>query len=140
YFRITHPIPTDIRQYQRPSRQNPGRENYLMASTTDDEVPDDASQNAAQAPRPKSGKAKRILAILPVMALAVIGYEGWHWFSFGRFHAETDDAYLQASLVILQARETGYISEVMVAPNAPVQKDQVIARIGPDDYRLALET
>ncbi|RJE84956.1 HlyD family secretion protein [Paracoccus onubensis] len=110
-----------------------------MASTTDDEVPDDAPQNAAQAPRPKSGKAKRILVILAVMALAVIGYEGWHWFSFGRFHEETDDAYLQASLIILQARETGYISEVTVEPNAPVQKDQVLARIDPDDYRLALE-
>lgn len=104
-----------------------------MASTGKD-------ASAAPAQKSGSGKAKRILAGLALVALAAIGYQGWHWFSFGRFHEETDDAYLQADLVQLQARDTGYIAEILVAPNAPVTKDQVIARIDPEDYRLALET
>ena len=98
------------------------------------------TSNPDPAPQPKSGKAKRILGIMALVVLAVVAYEGWHWFSYGRFHQETDDAYLAADMVMLQARDTGYIAEILVAPNAPVAKDQVIARIDPQDYELALET
>jgi len=87
-----------------------------------------------------AGRAKRILGILAVAVIALAGYEGWHWWSFGRFHEETDDAYLQADLVTLLARDTGYISDILVAPNARVAKGQVIARIDAGDYQLALET
>ncbi|MBD9527217.1 HlyD family secretion protein [Paracoccus sp. PAR01] len=91
------------------------------------------------APKAKTGKAKRILSVLAIAVLALAGYEGWHWFSYGRFHEETDDAYLQADLIQLQARATGYVSDIMVEPNAQVVKGQVIARIDPEDYQLALE-
>lgn len=100
---------------------------------------DDRAPGSATA-RPKGGKAKRVLAVLGLLALTAGGYQTWHWFSFGRFHQETDDAYLQADLITLQARDTGYIAEILVGPNATVTKDQVIARIDDQDYRLALET
>lgn len=87
----------------------------------------------------KGGKAKRVLAVLAVILLAVVGYEAYHWATFGRFHQETDDAYLQADLLVLQARDTGYVAEIAVAPNAAVAKGQLIARIDPADYELALE-
>ena len=92
------------------------------------------------APQPaKGGKAKRVLAIVALLVLVLAGWQGWRWYSHGRFHQETDDAYLQADLIMLQARDTGYVAEVLVAPNAPVKKDQVIAVIDPQDYALALE-
>lgn len=102
-------------------------------------IPDAPQAPGTPASKPKSGKAKRILGIVALLVLAVIGYEGFRWFTHGRFHQETDDAYLQADLVMLQARDTGYIAEILVAPNAPVAKGQVIARIDPQDYQLALE-
>lgn len=98
-----------------------------------------SSQENQATPKGKGGKAKRVLLILGAVVLAFAAYQGWHWFSIGRFHEETDDAYLQADLVILQAKDTGYIAEVMVAPNAAVTRDQIIARIDPEDYQLALE-
>ena len=98
-----------------------------------------ASQEDQVAAPSKGGKAKRILLALACVAVAVAAYEGWHWYSFGRFHEETDDAYLQADLITLQARDSGYISEILVGPNAAVQSGQIIARIDPEDYRLALE-
>lgn len=91
------------------------------------------------AEKPKGGKAKRVLIVLAVLVLAAGGYEGWKWYSYGRFHEGTDDAYLHADLITLQARNTGYVSEILVGPNANVAKDQVIARIDPEDYQLALE-
>ncbi|MFT4013653.1 MAG: HlyD family secretion protein [Paracoccus sp. (in: a-proteobacteria)] len=101
---------------------------------------DETAHPRTTQPAPKGGKAKRILTVLALVVLAAGGYEGWNWFSYGRFHEETDDAYLQADLVTLQARDTGYIAEILVAPNASVTRDQVIARIDPEDYRLALES
>lgn len=86
-----------------------------------------------------SGKAKRVLSVLALLLLGFAGYEGWHWFTHGRFHEETDDAYLQADLIQMQARATGYVAQVLVGPNAPVTRGQVIARIDPEDYKLALE-
>lgn len=100
----------------------------------------DESAAPAPATEPKGGgKAKRVLGILALVVLAGGAYEGWHWFSYGRFHEETDDAYLQADLITLQARDSGYIAEVLVGPNAAVARDQVIARIDAEDYQLALE-
>lgn len=107
-----------------------------MSSTSDD-TPQMPSIPAA--PTGKSGKAKRILIGIAIILLCVVGYEGWHWYSFGRFHEETDDAYLQADLVVLQSRDSGYVSEILIGPNAPVMKDQVIARLDPTDYQLALQ-
>lgn len=100
----------------------------------------DVQAPAASTAKPKGGKAKRVLMVLGLLVLAIGGYEGWHWFSYGRFHQETDDAYLQADLITLQARDTGYVSEILVGPNASVAKNQVIARIDAEDYTLALET
>jgi len=111
-----------------------------MASTHEDSSAATGPSPGAQPAAKKPGKAKRILGVLAFILLAVVGYEGWQWFTSGRFHEKTDDAYLQADLVTLQARESGYIAEILVAANAPVRKGEVIARIDPEDYELALES
>ncbi|WP_245155741.1 HlyD family secretion protein [Paracoccus ravus] len=100
---------------------------------------DMGAQAQAGAETPKAGKAKRVLLLIGAAVLAFSGYAGWGWYSHGRFHEETDDAYLQADLITLQARATGYVSELLIAPNAPVAKGQLIARIDPEDQLLALE-
>ncbi|MDN3714234.1 biotin/lipoyl-binding protein [Paracoccus cavernae] len=97
-----------------------------------------APASAPAAPPAKSGKAKRVLGLVALILLGVVAYEGYRWFTFGRFHESTDDAYLQADLVVLQARESGYITEIAIAPNAPVSRGQIIARIDPRDYEIAL--
>ena len=90
--------------------------------------------------KPKgSGKAKRVLLVLGVAAIAFGAYEGMHWWTYGRFHTSSDDAYLQADVIALQTRDTGYISEILVADNATVAEGQVIARIDRGDYDLALK-
>ena len=109
-----------------------------MASTSDDSAPGSAP-TAPPTAKPKSAKAKRILIGLAAVLLLVVGYEGFHWLTFGRFHQETDDAYLQADLVVLQSRDAGYVDQIAVGPNAPVVKGQLIARIDPVDYDLALQ-
>ncbi|WP_207101314.1 HlyD family secretion protein [Paracoccus shandongensis] len=92
----------------------------------------------AQPPAPK-GRKKRILGGLALAALLAGGYEGWQWWSEGRFLVTTDDAYVQADLSLISAKITGYVAEIPVAANQHVRAGDVLLRIDDGDYRIALD-
>jgi membrane fusion protein (multidrug efflux system) len=85
------------------------------------------------------GKKPVILAVL-VAALAFGGYEGFHWWTDGRFMVSTDDAYVQADITILSAKVSGYVSSVAITNNQSVKARDLIAKIDDGDYRLALQS
>jgi membrane fusion protein, multidrug efflux system len=109
--------------------------------------PVQAAQPEAAAPIVTSPKADRkgwgkkpvILAILAA-ALAFGGYEGFHWWTDGRFMVSTDDAYVQADITILSAKVSGYVSSVAITNNQSVKAGDLIAKIDDGDYRLALQS
>jgi membrane fusion protein (multidrug efflux system) len=101
-------------------------------------------QTAPQAPEPKPetkglGKKPVILAVLAA-ALAFGGYEGYHWWTEGRFMVSTDDAYVQADITILSAKISGYVTSVAVTNNQSVRTGDLIAKIDDGDYRFALQS
>jgi membrane fusion protein (multidrug efflux system) len=101
-------------------------------------------QTAPQAPEPNPGKKSLgkkpvILAVLAA-ALAFGGYEGYHWWTEGRFMVSTDDAYVQADITILSAKISGYVSSVAVTNNQSVRTGDLIAKIDDGDYRFALQS
>jgi membrane fusion protein (multidrug efflux system) len=85
------------------------------------------------------GKKPVILAVLAAV-LGFGGYEGFHWWTDGRFMVSTDDAYVQADITILSAKISGYVSSVAVANNQSVKAGDLIAKIDDGDYRLALQS
>jgi membrane fusion protein, multidrug efflux system len=97
-----------------------------------------APKDAAPA-KAKSRKKPVIMALL-LGALAFGGYEGFHWWSEGRFMVSTDDAYVQADITILSAKVSGYVSSVAVANNQSVKAGDLIAKIDDGDYRFALQS
>jgi membrane fusion protein (multidrug efflux system) len=109
--------------------------------------PVEAAQPEAAAPvvtSPKAdkkgwGKKPVILAVLAA-ALAFGGYEGFHWWTDGRFMVSTDDAYVQADITILSAKVSGYVSSVAITNNQSVKAGDLIAKIDDGDYRLALQS
>ena len=97
--------------------------------------------NAAAAPAPrKKGKRRAILLTIIAIALGAGGYEGYHWWTTGRFELSTDDAYVAADMSILSAKVSGYVTEVAVSENQAVKTGDVIARIDDGDYRLAVQS
>ncbi|KLK90232.1 hemolysin D [Microvirga vignae] len=96
------------------------------------------AQEAAPA-KAKSRKKPVIMALL-LGALAFGGYEGFHWWSEGRFMVSTDDAYVQADITILSAKVSGYVSSVAVTSNQSVRAGDLIAKIDDGDYRFALQS
>ncbi len=96
----------------------------------------------AQAAAPPQPPRKRrnirrylIMAAVPVVLILVGGY---FWLSGGRY-VSTDNAYVQHDRVTITAQVSGVISEVDVSTNQAVKKGQVLFRIDPEPYRIALD-
>jgi len=96
-------------------------------------------QDAAAPAKAKSHRKPVIMAVL-LGALAFGGYEGFHWWTEGRFMVSTDDAYVQADITILSAKVSGYVSSVAVTNNQSVKAGDLIAKIDDGDYRFAWQS
>ncbi|UMY18687.1 HlyD family secretion protein [Methylobacterium organophilum] len=105
-------------------------------------APDAAPETALAPPLPapaKRSRRKLVLTALLAAALAGGGYEGWQWWTVGRFFVATDDAYVQADISVLAAKISGYLQAVPVVNGQSVKQGDVIARLDDGDYRLALQ-
>lgn len=89
-----------------------------------------------EAPAPKSRRGLRIGLMLALpLALAVGG--GYLWLTGGRY-ASTDNAYLEQNRVTVTADQSGRIVEVAVHENDRVKKGDLLFRVDPESYEIAL--
>jgi membrane fusion protein (multidrug efflux system) len=89
------------------------------------------------APPARRRKVWRLVLMLSVPVLiAAVGL--YIWLGSGRF-VSTDNAYVQQDKVSVSAEITGTIAEVAVHENQPVRKGDLLFRIDPRPYRIALE-
>lgn len=96
----------------------------------------DAMAAAIPAPRRGPSRWRRPMLILSVpAALAVAG--GYFWVTGGRT-ASTDNAYVQQDKVAVGADVSGRIVEVNVRENQHVKAGDILFRIDPEPYRVAL--
>ena len=87
-------------------------------------------------PRKRAGiRRYLIMAAVPIVLILVGGY---FWLSGGRY-VSTDNAYVQQDRVTVTAQVSGIISEVDVSTNQAVKKGQVLFRIDPAPYKIALD-
>src|SRR6201996_9845984 len=99
-------------------------------------------QNALRtdAPAPATGRSRRPLLIgAGLAAVAGAGWLGWNYWTVGRFHVSTDDAYVQADNSTVAPKVSGYLDAVAVQDNQPVKAGQVLAHIDDRDFRAALD-
>ncbi|MDN4984104.1 HlyD family secretion protein [Bradyrhizobium sp. WYCCWR 13022] len=100
-----------------------------------------ASEPKTKARHSPSRQAIRRGALAFAAALAAAGATvyGHYYVTAGRYLETTDDAYVKADSTIVAPKVSGYIVEVLVADNEPVQSGQVLARIDDRDFRTALK-
>jgi membrane fusion protein (multidrug efflux system) len=80
-------------------------------------------------------RIRRVLLILGPALVALVG--GYLYVTGGRF-VETDDAYVKADMVSVSARVSGPIAEVDIRENQHVAKGQVLFRLDPQPFQIAL--
>src|SRR5882757_7107322 len=92
-------------------------------------------QVAANAPAPKKSMRRPLMfALLPV-ALVVGGY----FYVTGGAVMSTDNAYVQADMVGLSTDVAGIVTKVLVHDNQKVAKGDVLFRLDPLQFQLALD-
>jgi len=87
---------------------------------------------------PRSGRKKlvRAIVLLVVLAALVVGsFYAWRYFSA---YEDTDDAQVDGHINAISARISGYVLDVPVDNERYVKAGEVLARIDPKDYSVAL--
>ena len=94
-------------------------------------------EGVPEAVSPARKKRVRLALMLSVpLLIAAIGL--YLWLSSGRYVA-TDNAYVQQDKVSVSAEVAGPVVEVMVRENQRVKRGDLLFRIDPRPYRIALE-
>jgi membrane fusion protein (multidrug efflux system) len=95
----------------------------------------------AQAPTPAAGNGKRKRALLAVAAIVVLGLLAWLlWYVFvGRWHVDTDDAYVQGNVVQITPQAGGTVVAINAEDGMKVVAGQVLVQLDPNDARVAFE-
>ena len=102
-------------------------EEELQITETTDEVKEDK--------KPKRG-IKRIVGI-SILILIIIGV--LYFVIDAMKYQSTDDAYVETTTVSIAPKVSGHISEVYIKDNQPINEGDVIAKIDPTDYEIALD-
>jgi membrane fusion protein (multidrug efflux system) len=95
--------------------------------------------NAAAPATQKSSKRKRALLILAVVVVvAGIGWLLWHML-VGRWHEDTDDAYVQGNVVSITPQTVGTVTSIGADDGMKVHAGQVLVQLDPNDARVTYE-
>ena len=94
-----------------------------------------AEQQAAAEAGPKRRPWR--LALLLSVPLILLAIGGYMWLTSGRY-VSTDNAYVQQDMVSVAPEINGVIAEVLVRENQHVRRGQLLFRIDPRPFRIAL--
>ena len=90
----------------------------------------------APASRRRRFFSRRTLMFVVPIVLAIVG--GYFWLFGGRY-ASTDNAYVQRDTVAIVTEVAGRITDVAVTENQHVERGDLLFRIDPEAYRIALQ-
>jgi len=83
---------------------------------------------------------KRVVLFGVLLLVGVaLGCVAWHYWRFFQVHVRTDDAYVMATVVEIQARVPGRVSEVFADENWQVATHELLVRLDPADFKVAVE-
>ncbi len=102
-------------------------------------APPDAYAAAAEA-REEQAVRRRWLRPMLMLSVPLIlaGAAGYVWLTGGQY-VSTDNAYVNQDKVSISADVAGRIVEVAVRENQPIKAGDLLFRIDPDPYRIALQ-
>lgn len=97
--------------------------------------PADAIKIAPPAPRKRNWLRPILMFGVPLLLIAGVG----SWWALSGGSVSTDNAYVQQDKVSVASDVAGRIVEVAVKENQPVKAGELLFRIDPEPYRIALE-
>jgi membrane fusion protein (multidrug efflux system) len=92
--------------------------------------------NNEKAAEPK--KRSKVFLIVLILMVIVGGWFGISKYIRAQHHEETDDAQIEADIIPVIPRVSGYVKDVMVKDNQKVQKGDTLFTIDDRDYKIAV--
>ncbi len=87
--------------------------------------------------KPANGKRKRaLLIVLAIIVLAGIGWLAYHLL-IGRWHEETDDAYVQGNVVTVTPQTGGTVVDILAEDGMRVEAGQTLVSFDASDAEVA---
>jgi len=96
--------------------------------------PNVTAQTAAEVPKSNNG-GKKIFGLFVLLALAGGGY--YYWTQLQKVES-TDDAQIDGHIISISPRITGHVLEVLVEDEQVVKKGDVLVKLDPKDYEVAV--
>ncbi len=97
----------------------------------------DTNTPAAEQPANKRSRARALLIAGGTFALAAISYAVWV-LGYAQYRESTDDAYVQANLVYVNAQVGGTVTALGADDNQPVKAGQTLVSLDHSDAAVAL--
>ncbi len=98
-----------------------------------------AGEPISETRRRRSGARKFILLGVAAAFLGLGGYQGYQYWTDGRFLVSTDDAYIGGDIAYVSPKVTGYVQQLNVRANQQVKAGDPLVTLDNGDYRIALE-
>ncbi|AIL12292.1 hypothetical protein IM40_00185 [Candidatus Paracaedimonas acanthamoebae] len=83
--------------------------------------------------------SRKHLSVLGSIGGLVILIFGLLWFLKWRYHETTDDAYIEADMVTISAKVTGYVAKIHVQDNQAVDAQVPLIEIDPVDFQAKFD-
>ncbi|QRG07873.1 HlyD family secretion protein [Xanthobacter dioxanivorans] len=116
---------------------SPATAKRVLPSVGPTDAPPLAPPPAAQ--RPARSRFRLLLvSAAGLLALCGLAYAGFEYWTSWRFEQTTDDAYVQADVVTIAPKVSGYLRTVEVNDNQPVKAGDILATIDPRDYEASV--
>jgi membrane fusion protein (multidrug efflux system) len=82
-----------------------------------------------------SPKQQRLAGIIALVLLTLISYASYRMM----FFESTDDSFVKSHVHVVSSRVTGTVQEILVKENQPVKKGDVLIKLDPRDYEVAIK-
>jgi len=90
-------------------------------------------------PLPNKRNRNKVL-LLVTLVICLIGAAYFiYWFTYGRFHEYTDDAYVNGNMVMITAQVPGIVTTIYVQDTDYVMKDTPLVQLDTTDHQINLE-
>ncbi|MGV1760375.1 HlyD family secretion protein [Rhizobium sp. A22-96] len=100
----------------------------------------DRQPTASQAKQPSFIRRHPFWIVLGIVVVAVLIVASWFaWKIYFYPYESTDDAFVDARSFSVASKVSGYVADVPVTDNQHVQAGDVILKIAPRDYQIALD-
>ncbi|MET0748819.1 MAG: HlyD family secretion protein [Rhizobium sp.] len=125
-----------------PNRRDDKPDNTVEEETqgAPDEVQADDEKQDEDDKKPSIFRRHPFIILLVAIAIVLLAIAGYvYWLVYVHPYETTDDAFVDARSFSVAAKISGYVSDVPITDNQHVNAGDVILKIDPRDYQIALD-